>query len=102
MTTAELGLATKSAATLSTSPTLEELMCHSSGKSRSPIEEPGDAIAPITPSKFGPQASWTLSSFPLPGDSPFSMLGVMSVTSVSDARHGRSTELQAIMQIIEA
>jgi hypothetical protein len=109
MTTAELGLATKSAATLSTSTTVKTLVYHGPGKrawedkSRPAIRDPGDAIVRIITSRRGSKASWALSSlFPLPANSPSSKLGVMSVTSIGDVRHGRSTELQATMQTIEA
>jgi hypothetical protein len=111
MTTAELGLATKSAATLSTSITVKTLVYHGPGKRawedkpRPAIRDPGDAIVRITTSRRGSKASWALNSLfplPLPGNSLSSKLGVMSVTSIGDNRHARSTELQATMQTIEA
>lgn len=109
MTTAELGLATKSAATLSTSTAMKALVFHGPGKRawedkpRPAIRDPGDTIVGITTSRRGSKASWALSSlFPLPANSPSPKLGVMSVTSIGDVRHGRSTELQATMQNIEA
>jgi hypothetical protein len=109
MTTAELGLATKSAATLSTSTAMKEVVFHGPGKRawedkpRPAIRDPGDAIVRITTSRRGSKASWALSSlFPLPANSPSSKLRVMSVTSIGDLRHGGSTELQATIQTIEA
>jgi hypothetical protein len=109
MTTAELGLATKSAATLGTSTAMKALVFHGPGKRawedqpRPAIRDPGDAIVRITTSRLGSYASWALSSlFPVPTNSPSSKLGVMSVTSIGDVRRGRSTELQATMQTIEA
>ena len=109
MTTAELGLATKSAATLSTSTTMKARVFHGPGKRawedkpRPDIRDPGDAIVRITTSRRGSKASWVLSSlFPLPANSLSSKLRVMSVTSIGDVRHGRSTDLQATMQTIEA
>jgi hypothetical protein len=109
MTTDELGLATKSAATLSTSTAMKEVVLHSTGKRawgdklRPAICDPGDAIVRITTSRRGSKASWALSSlFPLPANSLSSKLRVMSVTSIGDVRHGRSTELQATMPTIEA
>jgi len=106
--TTELRPASNSAAPLHTSTTMKELVCHSSGmgawenKARPVIQDPGDAIARITRSRRGPKASWALGSFPFPGNSPSSKLGVMSVASIGDVRHGRSTELQTTMQTIEA
>ena len=109
MTTAELGLATKSAATLSTRIAMKALVYHGPGKRawedklRPAIQDPGDAIVRIATSRRGSKASWALNSlYPLPGNSPSSKLGVMSVTSIGDVHHGRSTELQATMQTIEA
>jgi hypothetical protein len=59
MTTTELGLATKSAATLSTSTAMKPLVFHGPGKQawedkpRPAIRDPGDAIARIAASKAG-------------------------------------------------
>ena len=109
MTTAELGLATKSAATLSTSTAMKVVVFHGPGKrawedkTLPMIQDLGDAIVQITRSKWGSKALRALSSLvPLPGNSPSSKLHVMPVTSIGDVRHGRSTELQAIMRTIEA
>ena len=109
MTTAELGLATKRAATLSTSTAMKPLVFHGPGKHAwkdkpcPAIRDPGDAIVRITTSRRASKASRALSFlFPLPGNSPSSKLGVMSVTSIGDVRHGGSTGLQATMQTIEA
>jgi hypothetical protein len=89
MTTAELGLATKSAATLSTSITVKTLVYHGPGKRawedkpRPAIRDPGDAIVRITTSRRGSKASWALSSlFPLPGNSPPSKLVVCDVRHI--------------------
>src|ERR1700676_1836991 len=71
MTTAGLGLATKSAATLSASTTVKTLVYHGPGKRaredkpRAAIQDPGDAIVRITHSRRGSKASWAL-SFPFP------------------------------------
>jgi len=107
MTATEFGLATKSAATLSTSTAMKALVFHGPGKRawedqpRPAIRDPGDAIVRITTSRRGSNESWALSSlFSVPANSPSSKLGVMSVTSIGDVRHGRSTELQATMQTI--
>src|ERR1700694_1855623 len=103
MATAELRPASNSAAPLHTSTIMKELVYHSPGKRawedkpRPTIQEPGDAIARITPSRRGPRASWGHSSFPLPGNAPSSKLGVMSVTSIGDVGHGGSTGRQATM-----
>ena len=109
MTIVELGLATKSAATLGTSTAMRVLVFHGSGKRawedkpRPAIRDPGDAIVRITTSRRASKASRALSFlFPLPGNSPSSKLGVMSVISIGDVRHGGSTGLQATMQTIEA
>ena len=100
MTTAELVLATKRAAILSTSTAMKPLVFHGPGKHAwedkpcPAIRDPGDAIVRIMTSRRGSKASWALSSlFPLPANSPSPKLGVMSVTSIGDVRHGRSTEL---------
>jgi hypothetical protein len=67
MTTA--GLATKSAATLSTSVAMKALVYRGPGKRawedkpRPAIQDPGDGIARITTSRRGSKASWAL-SFP--------------------------------------
>jgi hypothetical protein len=104
MTSAELRLATKSAAILSTNTTMKALVYYGPGKrawevkARPAIQDPGDGIVRITTSKRGSEASWALSSFRLPGNS--SPL-VMSVTSIRDVRHGGSTKLRARMQTIE-
>jgi hypothetical protein len=82
MTTAELGLATKSSATLSTSTTLKALNYHGPGKRtledkpRPAIRDPGDAIVRITTSRWGSNASWALSTFTFPGDLPLSKLSL--------------------------
>jgi len=109
MTTSELELATKSAATLSTNTAAKPLFYHGVGKrawedkTLPMIQDLGDAIVQITRSKWGSKALRALSSLvPLPGNSPSSKLHVMPVTSIGDVRHGRSTELQATMRIIEA
>jgi hypothetical protein len=109
MTTVELGLATKSAATPSTSTAMKAMVFHGQGKRawedkpRPAIRDPGDAIMRIITSRRGSKVSWALSSlFRLPGNSLSSKLGVMSVTSIGDVRHGRSTGLQATMRTIEA
>jgi|SRR5580704_12736757 hypothetical protein len=103
MTTGDFGLATKSAATLSTSTAVKVLFYHGLGKlawedkTLPTIQDPGDAIMQITTSKRGSKASWALSSMaPFPGNSPSLKLNVMPVTPIGDGRHGRSTELQAI------
>src|ERR1700693_4659671 len=107
MTTAELQSASNSAPPLHTSTTMKELVYHSPGKRawedkpRPAIRDPGDAIVRITTSRRASKASRALSFlFPLPGNSPSSKLGVMSVTSIGDVRHGGSTGLQATMQTI--
>jgi hypothetical protein len=109
MSTAELRLATKSAATLGTRIALKPLFYHGLGKRAGEdktlpmIQDPGDAIVQITTSKRDSKASWTLSFLvSLPGNSPSSKLHVMPVTSIGDWRHGRSTELQTRMRTIEA
>jgi hypothetical protein len=109
MTTPELRLATKGAATLRPGIAMKALVYQGLGKRGSEekslpmMQDPGDAIAQITPSKRDSKAWWALSSLvPLPGDSPSSKLHVMPVTSIGDVRHGRSTELQATMRAIEA
>src|ERR1700675_3716348 len=100
MTIAELRPASNGAPPLHTSTTMKELVYHSPGKRawedkpRPTIQEPADAIARITRSRPGPKASLALCSFPFPGDSPSSKLGVMSVTSIGDVGHGGSTSLQ--------
>lgn len=88
---------------------MKALVYHSLGKRvwehkpRPAMPDPGDAIVRITTLRRGSKASRALSSlFSLPGNSPASKLGVMSVTSIGDPRHGRSAELQATMQTIEA
>jgi hypothetical protein len=64
MITAELGLATKSAATLSTSIAMKALVYHGPGKRawedkpRPAIQDPGDAIVRIAISRWGSKASW--------------------------------------------
>jgi len=99
MTTAELVLATKRAATLSTSTAMKPLVFHGPGKHAwedkpcRAISDPGDAIARVAISRRCSKASWGHSSFLLPGNSPSSKWGVMFVTSIGDVRHGRSTEL---------
>jgi hypothetical protein len=70
-------------------------------RARPTIQEPGDPIARITTSGRGSKESRTHGSFPLPGNSPSSKLGVMSVTAIGDVRHGGSTEPQVTMQAIE-
>ncbi len=109
MTTSELRMATKSAATLSARIAKKALFCHGLGKcawedkTLPMIQDPGDAIVQLTTSKRGSKASWAVSSpVPLPENSPSSKLHVMPVTSMGDGRHCRSTELQATMRTIEA
>ena len=107
MTTAELALATKSAATLSNS--MKVLVYHGPGRSaledkpRPAIQDPGDAIVRIATSTRGSKAAWALSSlYPLPGSFSSSKLAVTSVTSIGVVHHGRLTKLQGTMQPIEA
>jgi len=109
MTTSELELATKRAVTLSISIAAKPLFYHGLGKlawedkTLPMIRDPGAAIVQITTSKRSSKASRLFSSpVPLSGNSPSSKLRVMRVTSIGDVRHGRSTELQAIMRTIEA
>jgi len=109
MTTSELKLATKRAATLSISIAAKPLFYHGLGKlawedkTLPTIQNPGDATVRIATSRRGSKAPWALSSLvPLPGNSPSSKLHVMPVTPMGDGRHGRSTELQATMRTIEA
>ena len=109
MTTDELALATKSAATLSNSIAMKALVYHGPDKSalvdksRPAIQDAGDAIVRIATSRRGSKASWALSSlYPLPGDFSSSKLAVTSVTSIGVVRHGRLTKLQGAMQPIEA
>jgi len=109
MSTAELRLATKRAATLGTSIAPKALDYHGLGKrawevkTLSMTKNPGDAIVRMATSRRGSRASWVLSSVvPLRGNYPSSKLHVMPVTSIGDMRHGRSTELQATMRTIEA
>jgi len=109
MTTPELRLATKGAATLSPGIAMKALVYQGLGKrgweekTLPMIQDPGDAIVQITTSKRDSKAWWALSSMvPLPGNSPSSKLHVMPVTSIGAWRHGRSTELQARMRTIEA
>jgi hypothetical protein len=71
MTTAEPGLATKSAATLSTSVVMKALVYRGpgkrawEGKPRPAIQDPGDTIMRIANPRRGSKASWALSfSFP--------------------------------------
>lgn len=94
MTTAGLGLATKSAATLSISNSIKALVYRGSGRRawegepRPAIQDPGDAIVWITNARRGSKASGGRSSaFPLPGILPFKDKPVMSVTSFGDACH---------------
>jgi len=86
---------------------MKALVFHGQGKRawedmpRPAIRDPGDAIVRISTSRRDSRVSWGLSSlFPLTANSPSSKLRVMSVTSIGDVRHGRSTELQATMQTI--
>jgi len=109
MTTSEPELATERAVTLSISIAAKALFHHGLGKlawedkTLTMILDAGAAIVQITTSKRGSKASWALSSLiPPPGNSPSSELHVMSVTSIGDVRHGRSTDLQATMRTIEA
>jgi hypothetical protein len=95
MTTVELGLATKRAATLSTSTAMKPLVFHGPGKHAwedqpcPAIRDPADAIARVATSRRCSEASFGHCSFPLPGNSPSSKWGVMFVTSIGDVRHGR-------------
>lgn len=99
MTTGELGLATKRAATLNTSTAMKPLVFHGPGKHTwedkpcPAMRDPGHAIARVATSRRCSKASCGHSSFLLPGNSPSSKLGVMFVTSIGDVRHGRSAEL---------
>jgi hypothetical protein len=109
MTTPELKLATKGAATLSLGIAMKALVYQGLGKRGwgekilPMIQDPGDAIVQITTSKRDSKAWRALSSLvPLPGNFPSSKLHVMPVTPIGDRRHCRSTELQATMQTIEA
>jgi hypothetical protein len=109
MTTSELRLATKSAATLRARIPKKALFYHALGKcawedkTLPVMQDPGDAIVQLTTSKRGSKASWAVSSpVPLPENSSSSKLHVMPVTSIGDWRHGGSTELQATMRTIEA
>src|ERR1700688_3683201 len=91
MTTSELRLATKSAATLSARIPKKAMM-----------QDPGDAIVQLTTSNGVRKRHGLLAPpVPLPENSSSSKLHVMPVTSIGDRRHGRSTELQATMRTIE-
>jgi hypothetical protein len=108
VTITEFVRTSSSAATLHSSIIMKELGYHGAGRrawearARPTIQEPGgDPIARITTSRRGSKESRTHGSFPLPGNSPSSKLGVMSVTAIGDVRHGGSTEPQVTMQAIE-
>jgi len=81
MTTTELGLATKSAATLSISTTVKALVyqgpdkCAWEDKPRPAIRDPHDAIVRIATSRRDSKASWVHSSFALHGNSPLQRWG---------------------------
>jgi len=97
MTTAELGLATSSAATLSISTTIKSLVYHGPGKCvwedkpHRAIRDAGDIVVRIITLRWVRKRGGLLPLyFPFPENPPSSKLSVTSVTAKRDERHRSS------------